>query len=66
MCSRWRLETKRQQLKEILSDSNIYGKFGVVIKIENEEIPAMYLEKELIKFMHDIGAEIDFDMYINS
>lgn len=54
--------------KELLKVKNLYNldmKFDVVINIENNELPAVYLEKHFINFISQIGAEIDFDMYIN-
>ncbi len=42
--------------------------FGIciVIKIENEETPAMIINHWLIDFAHEIKAEIEFDLYIYS
>lgn len=37
----------------------------IVIKINHNEIPAMYLETEMINFASAIGASFDFDTYIN-
>ncbi len=36
----------------------------VVIQVENNESPAMYLQKEIINFASSIQAEIHFDLYI--
>lgn len=37
----------------------------VVVIIENDEVPAMYFESDILQFLSKIGAEIDIDMYIN-
>lgn len=36
-----------------------------VVKIENEESPAIYFEPEFIKFIAEIGAQLDIDTYVN-
>lgn len=38
----------------------------VVINIENRESPGMYIKSDVIKFVNDINAEIDLDLYIMS
>lgn len=36
----------------------------VVMQVENNESPAMYLQKNIIDFVSSIQAEIHFDLYI--
>lgn len=59
------IQDKESELLEIKKLYNPDFKFDVVIIIENNELPAVYLEKKIINFASKIGAEIDFDMYIN-
>lgn len=40
--------------------------FMIVIRVENNEKPAMYLQKNIIDFASLIQAEIHFDLYIFS
>ena len=37
----------------------------IIVIVENNEEPAMYLEPDLLRFAANIGARIDFDLYIN-
>jgi len=38
----------------------------IVIEIENNDKPAMYLQKNIIDFSSSIDAEIQFDLYVYS
>ncbi|QCT01008.1 hypothetical protein E6C60_0283 [Paenibacillus algicola] len=40
--------------------------FMIVINIENNDKPAVYLESDTIHFASEIGASINFDYYIYS
>ncbi|WP_020616372.1 DUF4279 domain-containing protein [Paenibacillus daejeonensis] len=57
---------KEDQINSIQRNYNVECKFDVVIHIENNEKPAMYLERDRIKFLNEINATIDFDLYIYS
>jgi len=56
----------KEELMSIISSNNLYAKIEFVINIENNEKPAMHLQKNVIDFASEIGAEIDFDLYIYS
>ncbi|ULO08552.1 DUF4279 domain-containing protein [Paenibacillus sp. 19GGS1-52] len=58
------IQNRKDEVVKLVRQNNLECKLEVVINIENNEKPAMYLNKETIKFVHDIGAEIDFDLYI--
>ncbi|NEZ45417.1 DUF4279 domain-containing protein [Paenibacillus alvei] len=60
------IKNKRNQIVKVKDTYNLECKFDVVINIENNEIPAMYLDKEIIKFIYELGAEVDFDLYVYS
>ncbi|MEK4512126.1 DUF4279 domain-containing protein [Paenibacillus anaericanus] len=60
------LQDRKDQVVKLIRQNNLECKFEVVINIENNETPAMYLNKDTIKFIYDLGAEIDFDLYIYS
>ncbi|MFE9077800.1 hypothetical protein COC58_13850 [Bacillus cereus] len=58
------LEEKTEQLKQLKKKYDLEFLFMVVIQVENNESPAMYLQKEIINFASSIHAEIHFDLYI--
>ncbi|HFK1764734.1 hypothetical protein AT258_08110 [Bacillus wiedmannii] len=58
------LEGKTEQLKYLKKKYDLQFLFMVVIQVENNESPAMYLQKEIINFASSIQAEIHFDLYI--
>ncbi|MFC9707260.1 DUF4279 domain-containing protein [Paenibacillus sp. NPDC056933] len=60
------IQDRKDQVVKLIRQNNLECKFEVVINIENNEKPAMYLNKDTIKFIYDLGAEIDFDLYIYS
>jgi len=60
------LEGKSDQLTFLKRKYGLEYLFMVVIQIENNESPAMYLKKEIIDFASLIQAEIHFDLYIVS
>ncbi|MEE3946694.1 DUF4279 domain-containing protein [Bacillus wiedmannii] len=59
------LEGKTEQLKHLKKKYGLQFLFMVVIQVENNESPAMYLQKEIIDFASFIQAEIHFDLYIH-
>ncbi len=60
------LEEKTEQLKYLKEKYGLEFIFMVVIQVENSELPAMYLRKDIIDFASLIQAEIHFDLYIFS
>lgn len=60
-----KLQGKTSLIKELKENYSIECKFIIVIKIENGNTPALYLNKDIIKFASDIGAEFDVDLYAN-
>jgi hypothetical protein len=40
-------------------------KFFIVIKIDKGNSPALYMDKEIIKFASSIEAEFEVDLYAN-
>jgi len=54
---------KKETLIEIQKKYSPYMEFMIVINVEKGEWPAMYLQKDFIKFVADIGGEIQFDPY---
>ncbi|WP_454192818.1 DUF4279 domain-containing protein [Paenibacillus sp. Marseille-Q7038] len=49
-----------------MRQNKLESKLEVVISIENNEKPAIYLNKETINLLSDLGTEIDIDLYIYS
>ncbi|GAB0168933.1 hypothetical protein LSPCS325_23700 [Lysinibacillus sp. CTST325] len=59
------LQNKSSIINEIKEAYSLECKFFIVIKIEKGNTPALYLEKDIIKFASSIEAEIDVDLYAN-
>ncbi|MED1724657.1 DUF4279 domain-containing protein [Brevibacillus parabrevis] len=57
---------KKNDLRELQVENNLEIKFCIVIKIEENQTPAIYLDSDIIAFAHEIKAEFDFDLYIYS
>jgi len=57
---------KISTLKRIQEETKVKYTFGIIIKIVDDEKPGMFLQHWFLDFVHDIGAEIDFDIYIYS
>ncbi|RRN71278.1 DUF4279 domain-containing protein [Peribacillus simplex] len=60
------LEGKTKELKQLKEKYSLEFLFMIVIQVENDEKPAMYLQKNIIDFASLIQAEIHFDLYIFS
>ncbi|MDQ7235289.1 DUF4279 domain-containing protein [Bacillus pacificus] len=58
------LEEKTEPLKQLKKKYDLEFLFMVVIQIENNESPAMYLQKDILDFASSIQAEIHFDLNI--
>ena len=61
-----KLKDKEKKLNDLKNQLNLTYKFFIVIKIENGQVPAIYLDSKVIDFANSIKAEFDFDMYIYS
>lgn len=60
------LEGKEEQLNQLRENYDLAYRFTIVIQIENNEKPAMYLDRRFIHFTDSIGADVDFDLYVYS
>ncbi len=58
------LNDKKEELLKLKRTYNLFYKFFIVIKIEENETPAIYLDTTTISFANDLGIEFDFDLYI--
>ncbi|MGE6230651.1 DUF4279 domain-containing protein [Paenibacillus chitinolyticus] len=54
----------KKELIELKKQMVIDYKFFIVIKIEENQVPAMYLLSEVIEFIGHIQAEFEFDVYV--
>jgi len=61
-----KLQNKSSTINEMKDAYSLECKFFIVIIIENGNTPALYLDKEIIKFAASIEAEFDVDLYTNS
>src|SRR4051794_17504001 len=60
------LESKEEELNRLKNNYDLAYRFIMVIQIENNEKPAMYLDSRFIHFADSIGAEVEFDLYVFS
>ncbi|MBM7608779.1 hypothetical protein JOD29_002026 [Lysinibacillus composti] len=60
-----KLQNKTLIINEIKDTYSLECKIFIVIKIENGNTPALYMDREIIKFASSIEAEIDVDLYAN-
>lgn len=58
-----KLQNKSITINEIKDTYSLECKFFIVITIENGNTPALYMDKEIIKFASSIEAEFDVDLY---
>lgn len=59
------LKDKKDMIVELQNSLELECKFQLVIKVSNEQTPAVYLEEEMIHFASSINAWFDFDMYVD-
>ena len=60
------LEGKEELLNQLRENYELAYRFTIVIQIENNEKPAMYLDRRFIHFADSIGADVYFDLYVYS
>ncbi|WP_148449870.1 DUF4279 domain-containing protein [Gorillibacterium timonense] len=60
------IQGKSKEIIELMRIHNLEIIISIVINIENNQKPAMYLNKQVIEFLHCINAEIDIDLYVYS
>ncbi|WDM02792.1 DUF4279 domain-containing protein [Alicyclobacillus cycloheptanicus] len=58
-------KNKIGELNLLQKEYDLEFKIFVVIRVENNQMPAIYLNAETIRFAHSINAEFDFDVYIH-
>ncbi|WP_396021031.1 DUF4279 domain-containing protein [Cytobacillus firmus] len=60
-----KLQNKTSIINEIKEVYFLECKFLIVVKIEEGNSPALYLDKNIVKFASKIEAEFDIDLYAN-
>ena len=65
-CVLSQLVGKEGELNRLKKKYDLDYRFVIVIQIENNETPAIYLDSRFIRFANLIGAEVEFDQYIFS
>ena len=58
------LEGKENELNRLKQKYDLAYRFIIVIQIENNEKPVMFLDSSFIHFANLIGAEVEFDLNI--
>jgi len=61
-----KIQNKSFIINEIKEAYSLECKFFIVVKIEEGNTPALYLDKDVIKFAANIEAEFDVDLYANN
>ncbi|RBP84038.1 uncharacterized protein DUF4279, partial [Cytobacillus firmus] len=59
-----KLHNKSSIINEIKKAYSVECKLSIVVKIEGNS-PALYMDKDIIKFAASIEAELDVDLYTN-
>lgn len=57
------LNAKKEVIKKLTSQYDVLISFIIVVNFINQDKPAIYLSKEVISFLNEIGADIQFDYY---
>ena len=52
------------KIKNYIQEKDLEIKVDVVVELVKNQSPSLNLSKDLITFLNDIGAEIDFDIYV--
>jgi len=60
-----KLQNKALIINEIKEAHTLECKFSIVVTLEEGYTPALYLDKDIIKFAANIEAEFDVDLYAN-
>lgn len=58
------IENKKQDLIHLKQTYKLDYKFCIVLRIEQNQSPSVYLDNNTIAFANDIQAEFDIDLYI--
>ncbi|WP_374018198.1 DUF4279 domain-containing protein [Paenibacillus thiaminolyticus] len=58
------LENKKQDLIDLKQTYKLDYKFCIVVRIEQNQSPSIYLDNNTISFANEIQAEFDIDLYI--
>ncbi len=58
-------ESKVSIISNFVNENNLSTKLYIVPIVENQITPALYFNKRLLKFLYDLNAEVDIDMYVN-
>ncbi len=56
---------KVDKLVKLKKEFDLEISIDVAIVVEKDELPAIYMDSEVVKFVAGLDARIDFDLYIN-
>ena len=57
-------QTKEDIISSFVKEYDLAVKLFVIIKAGNDTAPGIYMDKEVLSFITQIGAEIDIDIYV--
>lgn len=58
------LASKKKELIELKEKYKLEYLLSIIINIKHAQAPAVYFEHDIIKFLNDVKAEVDIDMYV--
>jgi hypothetical protein len=61
-----RIQDKKVMIKECKRKFELDYVFEVIVHIEDAQTPSLFFDSSIIKFINEIEAEIDVDLYIMS
>jgi hypothetical protein len=59
------IKGKEATIKQLIEEFNLQCYFMIVMKINEGETPATYINKEFIRLAYELDTEIHFDIYAN-
>lgn len=60
------LQNKSEELNFLKKELNLDYLLTIIINVQEENVPAMYFESNVLGFINNISAEIEVDLYIFS
>ncbi len=59
-----RLQPHTSKLKEMCARLKVDARVCCVMHIEGDDRPAIYFDRDIVKWLAELGADIDIDLYV--
>ena len=59
-----KFEEKVLLIREFSRNNDLMVKLFIVLEMSEDQTPAFYMDRRFLKFVNDLNAEMDVDMYI--